>query len=699
MPIEQRTRGRLPSPGPYLAEITNHLDSTYMGGVEVALIRGIPNSVHNKADTYPVQYLSPFYGVTSLRHEGNNSNDFNDVQKSYGMWMVPPDIGTTVMVIFVDGDPNQGYWFGCVQDKYQNHMMPGIAASSNTSLTSEQRKKYGTTLLPVAEFHKKSQTGNTPNVNSYTKPIHPFADRLLSQGLLLDTIRGTTSSSARREIPSGVFGISTPGPLDTSAGAKRGDIGYEGPDHSKRRVPVSRLGGSSFVMDDGDINGQNELIRIRTRTGHQILMHNSQDLIYIANSKGTAWIELTSNGKIDMYAADSVSIHTEADFNLRADRDFNIEAGRNINMNAGHNKNVNVAGDYSFIAQNGVAQFNGNFDQTIGSAMKLTVGSDLNLRAGNIYQTSAGNFHVTGATNSLTASGNTNISSGGTHFETASAIHMNGPTAAKAAAATAASKPTKLKLFALPNRSTGAGWDNGNFYHAGSLTSIMQRVPTHEPYDQHETIDPTRFNVNNTDLVVNSSGGAAANGAANQAWPDPNGNQPADWSNDLEFINRVKEVSKTLGCNYVDLLACMQFESGMNPAQRNLAGGSATGLIQFIESVAKGLGTTTAYLAGLTRTQQMDWVLKYFQGTPLPRVADPTISDVYMGILAPAYCGKPGSYPIYSIANSPKAYYANSVLDINGDGVITKDEAAAFPIKKLAYVKQQLVNAGIEKSS
>ena len=46
----------------------------------------------------------------------------------------------------------------------------------------------------------------------------------------------------------------------------------------------------------------NELVRLRTRTGHQILMHNSEDLIYIGNAKGTTWIEMTANGKIDIFA-------------------------------------------------------------------------------------------------------------------------------------------------------------------------------------------------------------------------------------------------------------------------------------------------------------------------------------------------------------------------------------------------------------
>jgi hypothetical protein len=172
------------------------------------------------------------------------------------MWMVPPDIGAKVMVIFIDGDPNQGYYFGCVQDIFQNHMTPGIAASRQVSMTDEQRRKYGTDYLPVAEFHNASQKLDRPTPERYAKPIHPFADRLLQQGLLLDTTRGVTSSSARREVPSGVFGISTPGPLDDSPGAKRGKIGYEG----NTQAPVSRLGGTTFVMDDGDVNGQNELV-------------------------------------------------------------------------------------------------------------------------------------------------------------------------------------------------------------------------------------------------------------------------------------------------------------------------------------------------------------------------------------------------------------------------------------------------------
>ena len=37
MPIEQRIPGQLPSPGPYVARVTNLKDTMYMGRFEVVL--------------------------------------------------------------------------------------------------------------------------------------------------------------------------------------------------------------------------------------------------------------------------------------------------------------------------------------------------------------------------------------------------------------------------------------------------------------------------------------------------------------------------------------------------------------------------------------------------------------------------------------------------------------------------------------
>lgn len=486
MAIQTRSRGPLPSPGPYLAEITNHLDPSYMGRLEVALLKGLPSRVSSQDETYVVSYLSPFYGVTSIRFEGNNSGDFNDVQKSYGFWAVPPDVGTTVMVIFVEGDPNQGYWFGCVQDEFQNHMVPGLAASKMVSMTPEQRKRYGVDMLPVAEFNKSTQKLENPNPAAISRPVHPFADRLAAQGLLADTIRGVTTSGARRDVPSSVFGISTPGPLDPNG--KKGKIGYA----EVQQMPVSRLGGSSFVMDDGDVNGQNELVRIRTRTGHQILLHNTHDLIYIANSQGTAWIELTSKGKIDIYAQDSISIRTESDFNFRADGDINFESGGSINMASGSNFHIDVSKNYVLnVGENGILTFDGDLGIHAQNDIKMDTSGALHITStGDTFHQSKSNLHMTSSKSTYQTSGaDFNINATGQYKETAKKIDMNGPTATVASLPTLADQATALPTYSLPNRSAGSGWGFGKYFKAEDVVSILKRMPTHEPWDDHESVE------------------------------------------------------------------------------------------------------------------------------------------------------------------------------------------------------------------
>lgn len=526
MSVEKRTLSKLPSPGPYLAEITNHLDPTFMGNIEVALIKTIQNNIDLQGDTFTVKYLSPFYGVTSIRFQGNNSKDFQDVQKSYGMWMVPPDVGTIVMVIFLDGDPNQGYWIGCVPDFAQNHMIPGIAASLDSAMTPEQLNRYGTKYVPVAEYLKGENAKGAMNPNSIEKPVHPFADRLVEQGLLLDTIRGVTSSSARREAPSAVFGISTPGPVDPDG--KKGALGYTNDNTAKKQFPVSRLGGTQFVMDDGDINGENELVRIRTRTGHQILMHNSQDLIYIANSKGSAWIELTSNGKIDIYAHDSVSIHTEQDFNFRADRDVNIEAGRNFNVRAVGNLEVNAAG-FANVAIEGYlkASVKHDLDLTVGDTSRISVGQNFNLSVNQDFMLNATNtINLTGGEGVLVGSGGDfSVDANGNVVLVGTEIDMNGGAAPAPAASEPAEPPPLLTIYQVPNRTASAGWANAK-YKTDNISTILQRVPTHEPWDQHENVNPSRFLPEATDVTVGSSrAGSGIADSPNAGVQDP-ANQP-----------------------------------------------------------------------------------------------------------------------------------------------------------------------------
>jgi hypothetical protein len=525
----EAAKGSMP-PGPLLARVISHLDPTFMGALEVTLLREQGNGMGVDEETYIVKCASPFFGHTAFEHTGQNSiiknkntktyDAYNDTQKSYGMWMVPPDIGVTVMVVFIEGDPADGYWIACIPSKLANNMVPGIAASLELDIDETDKKKFNTTQpLPTAEINKRinGEEGKL-DTDKIKKAVHPFADHLLEQGLLEDDIRGFTTASARREAPSMVFGISSPGPLDRRTGSKRQNIGTRD-SQTPKPVPVSRLGGTQFVMDDGDDRyfrktppkGPNagpqeyvdtedpklkdpyqpdipysEYFRIRTRTGHQLLMHNSEDLIYIANAAGSTWIELTAGGKIDIYAADSISIHSEADFNFRADRDINFEAGRNMNFRTESGRwQAEIATDMNFL---------------IANDAKLSVGSNLDILVNATTKISQRNdFHLdTNGNNNISAGGNTSIGSVGNHIESADKIYMNSIAATPATPADFV-KPLDLKENVATT--TQVGWSKKK-YQAGTIDSFMKRIPMHEPWALHENYAPQLLTPDKTDREV-----------------------------------------------------------------------------------------------------------------------------------------------------------------------------------------------------
>ena len=148
----------------------------------------------------------------------------------------------------------------------------------------------------------------------------------------------------------------------------------------------------------------------------------------------------------------------------------------------------------------------------------------------------------------------------------------------------------------------------------------------------------------------------------------------------VPFKNKVIDICGRLGCDPSHLTSSMAFETGETfaPDKVNRVSG-ATGLIQFMPSTARGLGTTTAALAAMTALDQLDVVERYFQ--PFKGKMS-TISDVYMAILFPAAIGKPEAAVLFKKPSI--AYEENKGLDVNNDGQVTKGEAAAKVVQKLA---------------
>ena len=137
-----------------------------------------------------------------------------------------------------------------------------------------------------------------------------------------------------------------------------------------------------------------------------------------------------------------------------------------------------------------------------------------------------------------------------------------------------------------------------------------------------------------------------------------------------DFMDKAAGVAKSLDIDPDDLMAVMAFESYFNPAQKNMAGGSATGLVQFMPDTADDLHTTTSELAKMSGVEQLDYVFGYFYPYKGRLI---TLSDIYMRVLAPSNIGKGENDAVYSKVT--RKYEANKGLDANGDGIITKKEA------------------------
>ena len=333
-------------PGPFLAIIKNNADPARLGRLAV-FVPDIGGDEDDSSKWFIVRYASPFLGSTLGLPGSADPNNFSFSQQTYGFWAVPPDVGNFVLITFVMGDPTRGYWFACVPNMQTTHMVPGLARPFGNIITGKinddstfgKGRISSTSYLPTAELVSENfSVDNDPKFYDLPKVVHTWqANIVIEQGLDRDPVRGTITSSSQRETPSQVIGLSSPGRTspDTADFPNLDELlKNQSLNISTVQTFPNRKGGHSLVMDDGDIYGQSRLLRLRSSGGHQILMHDTEDLIYISNSRGTAWVELTPDGSVNVFSASNVSIRAQQDLNLHADNNINITSGNTIKMSA-----------------------------------------------------------------------------------------------------------------------------------------------------------------------------------------------------------------------------------------------------------------------------------------------------------------------------------------------------------------------------
>ena len=132
--------------------------------------------------------------------------------------------------------------------------------------------------------------------------------------------------------------------------------------------------------------------------------------------------------------------------------------------------------------------------------------------------------------------------------------------------------------------------------------------------------------------------------------------------NKIEFTEKVNNISGELRIDPNWLMFVMWFESRLNPQAVNPISG-ATGLIQFMPSTARSLGTTIGVLRHMNNVQQLDYVFAYLR--PYKGRMKRWI-DVYLAVFYPKAMGKP-DFVITSdiVAKHNKIFDIDKDLDIS----------------------------------
>ena len=346
-----------------------------------------------------VRYATPWYSRTEVT---SNQNTSTAVKQTAGIVFPAPDIGSKVLCCFPHGKNSEGFWFACAPDPYMLQTLPEI------TLDEKAQPPQGVIprgSLPAGEFNDK--INDVKQIQDFTTIQRPADNnvytQLVTQGFDTDDIRGFLNSGYMRETPSELLGMRTKGrridengtdlkdrpdilealrtnqqPTGSGAGVTNAVKGYQ------------RNMGHSFTMDDGDTTGNSNQIRFRSSGGHQIILNDTQGILYINNQDNTASIQFDQNGNINIVSDASINfkgklINFDADegikFNMK--KNFDVYTGQEINLQSvGHTsviseKNIYIEGK----AETNMGSGGGPVKITAGAAMHLLSSNDMNLKS------------------------------------------------------------------------------------------------------------------------------------------------------------------------------------------------------------------------------------------------------------------------------------------------------------------------------
>lgn len=291
-----------------------------------------------------VIYVTPLGGQAHGYPAGNGGKSTGPV--SYGFWAIPK-CGAQVLIGFMYNDYNQRIYMGSL---FQDH--------ANRS-------------LPIG----RNVEGQAPQSDSYD-PIEPMSSNLKTQfgGDLANSIAQTRGAYERQVAQAKADKDDKEGYQVRVVPAAEENAG----DLDPQTYCLTTPGRHAVIMHD---NPKTARVRIKTAEGHQIILDDANERIYISTSRGNTWIELDLDGHVHIHGGASVSVAAGKDINLSAGGNINISAGKNLNLTAAGHARMSACSDISLSGD---------------TKMNFTTGGPMNLKAGPVIRGSAGAIHLNG---------------------------------------------------------------------------------------------------------------------------------------------------------------------------------------------------------------------------------------------------------------------------------------------------------------
>lgn len=349
-------------------------------------------------------YVSPFGGQTSVGTRGPGI-DQTEGGVAYGMWAIPK-MGAQVVVMSLDEDHTQRLYLGCVFDMGAGNTLPHGRWISEDHPAIDNAPNKGNTkpygpfsagdklIQPLANNLNKA-FGNGSDAFEWSTRAADYAASRVDVSQLHNTTSNVQDDSG---VQVGDW-VSTQG-YQQSRLDPNGTSSFTNKNYDSQIVSITSPGFHSVAMDD---RMENCRMRFRTSAGHQIILDDTNERIYIATAQGNNWIELDQAGNIDMFTTNKVNIRAAQEINLTSDKTIRMYAKEGIHMRSDKEIRLNSKEDTSVHSD---------------KMVKLESGDNFNI--------------ISKADTKITTKGNTHIKSGGTIFVTGEKIHLNGPTAADA---------------------------------------------------------------------------------------------------------------------------------------------------------------------------------------------------------------------------------------------------------------------------